>query len=246
MILHKDIVSKWILTYTAAMETRRVRRQERRTTDVRQGQIVDAAMRIIASKGSRKFTAKLLGARVGVTAGAIFRHFKTMDAIVDAVVQRMEVILFEGFPPEAADPIERLGIFFQRRVRAIVANPDVSRMLLSDHLAQAGGRAQAKRLEEFKQRSRDFVFECLREAQESGILGAAGPEEGTILVLGSIFALAHSSTRVPENKEVEQLSRKVWGLIEATLRGRRNAAAHVSGSRRFAERTALYQVKKGS
>lgn len=239
MILLKVIVSKRILTYTAAMANEKARRQERRTTDVRQVQIVDAAMRIIASKGARKFTAKLLGAKVGVTGGAIFRHFKSMDAIVEAIVGRIEEILFEDFPPDAADPIERLGIFFKRRVRAIVANPYVSQMLLSDHLAQAGGRTQAKRLEEFKRRSRDFVFECLREAQESGaLLGGAGPEEGTILVLGSIFALAHSRTRVPDRRQVEQLSRRVWAVIESTLRAKHNATVRVRGLRCFVQPTA--------
>jgi AcrR family transcriptional regulator len=194
--------------------------QKRKSTDVRQAQIVDSAMRIIASRGSRRFTAQLLGAEVGVTAGAIFRHFKTMDDIVEAIIQRIEGILFEDFPPEESDPIKRLGIFFQNRVRTIVENPDISRLLLSDHLAQGGGGDKAKRLDEFKRRSRLFVLKCLRQAQKSGRLnGSAGPEEGTILVLGSIFALAHSRTRAFGQKEVEKLAPRVWSAIEATLRG---------------------------
>ena len=87
---------------------------------------------------------------------------------------------------------------------------------------------EARRLEEFKRRSGDFVLECLREASESGLLrGEAGPEEGTILVLGSIFALAHSLDRVPDTKEVEQLASRVWSVIESTLRGRRKAEVPV-------------------
>lgn len=183
-------------------------------------------MRIIASKGTRKFTAELLAAKVGVTGGAIFRHFKTMDDIVEAVVGRIEEILFEGFPPEAADPIERVGIFFQKRVRVIVSNPHISRMLHSDQLAQLGGRTQARRIERFKQRSHDFILGCLRDAKTSGVLQAGvNPEEGTILVLGSIFALAHSRTRVFDTKELERLSPKVWSVIESTLRGRSNVAS---------------------
>ena len=183
-------------------------------------------MRIIASQGTRRFTAELLAAKVGVTGGAIFRHFKTMDDIIEAVVGRIEEILFEGFPPEASDPIERVGIFFQRRVRVIVTNPHISRMLLSDQLAQLGGRTQAKRIEGFKQRSHDFIFGCLREANKSGLLkGGVSPEEGTILVQGCIFALAHSRTRVLDTKEVERLSPRVWSIIESTLRGRPNVEA---------------------
>ena len=217
-----------------------VRKQERKATGIRQVQIVDAAMRIIASKGPRKFTAELLGAKVGVTAGAIFRHFKSMDAIVEAIVGRMEEILFEGFPPKAADPIERLGCFFQHRVRTIISHPQVSRILLSDHLAQAGSRTQARRLEEFKRRSRDFVLECLRTAGESGLLrGEAGPEEGTVLVMGSIFSLAHSTTRVSDPSEVEQLAGRVWNVIESTLRGRRNTEVTAGGVGRSPRQTSL-------
>jgi len=243
MILRKGLVSKHILTYNDAVHHRKTPKQQRRSTDVRQVQIVDAAMRIIASKGARKFTAELLGREVGVTSGAIFRHFKSMEVIVDAAVDRMEAILFEDFPPKAADPIERLGIFFQRRVQAIVANPHISRMLLSDHLAQAGGRDQTKRIVEFKRRSRAFVFECLQEARRSGmLLGETGPEEGTILVLGSILALAHSGTRVPDKREVGRLSGKVWAVIESTLRGRRGTAVRLHRSRRFAQRRAKNAV----
>ncbi len=205
--------------------------QERKTTDIRKAQIVDAAMRIIASKGPRKFTAELLAAKVGLTAGAIFRHFKSMDAIVEAIVGRMEEILFEGFPPKAADPIERLGVFFQHRVSTIVLHPHLSRILLSDHLAQAGSRTQARRLGEFKSRSRDFVFECLRAAGKSGLLrGETGPEEAEVLVMGSIFALAHSTTRVSDPREVEQLASRVWNVIESALRGRDNTEAIVRGA----------------
>jgi AcrR family transcriptional regulator len=220
MILPKIVVSKWILTYNSGMKKSKTGVQKRRPTDVRQVQIVDAAMRIIASRGSRKFTAQLLGAEVGVTAGAIFRHFKTMDEIVEAIIGRIEGILFEDFPPKEADPIKRLGVFFQNRVRAIVDNPDVSRLLLSDHLAQAGGIDHAKRLNEFKRRSHLFVLECLRQARKSGMLkGNAGAEEGTILVLGSIFALAHSRIRPFDRKGVEELAPRVWSIIEAMLRG---------------------------
>jgi AcrR family transcriptional regulator len=226
----------------------RARRLERRTTDVRQAQIVDAALHLIASKGVRRFTAKLVGDKVGLTGGAIFRHFNTMDEIVEAVVGRVEEILFQDFPPEASDPIERLGIFFQSRVRVIVDNPDLSRLLLSDHLAQAGGGAQAKRLEEFKRRSQSFVLECLREAQRSGmLLRGIEPEEGTILVLGAILALAHSRIRVLDKTEIEQVSPRVWNIIQFALRGGPGKSPVLfPGTRRSAQSSRLHPLKKGN
>jgi AcrR family transcriptional regulator len=192
---------------------------KRNTMSERQAQIVDVAMRIIATKGARRFTAQLLATEIGVTAGAIYRHFESMEAIVDAVVERIGAILFEGFPPEAPDPIDRLGLFFRCRTRTILANPHLSRMLLSDHLSQAAGPAQAERLEEFKRRSRTFVVECLRESAQDRTLSAQlSPEVGAVIVLGSILALSHATALITSGARIERLSDEVWSAIERTLR----------------------------
>lgn len=194
-------------------------RAERRTPSKRQVQIVDTALRIIATKGSRRFTAQLLAAEIGVTGGAIYRHFESMEAVVDAVVDRMGALLFEGFPPRASDPIERLRLFFHRRAQVILANPHVSRLLLSDHLAQAGGAAQAKRLQEFRRRSQAFVVECLREARELGALAdEVSPEAGAMIVIGAILAVAHTNERVADESGIERLCDEVWRGIERMLR----------------------------
>ena len=192
---------------------------QRKRTPHRQAQIVNAAMRIIATKGARRFTAQLLATEIGVTAGTIYRHFESMEAVVDAVVERMGAILFEGFPPKGPDPVERLGLFFQQRTQAILANPHVSRILLSDHLSQAGGPAQVKRLEEFKRRSRTFVIGCLREAAQDGTLAAeTSPEAGAVIVLGSILSLSHATARIASGARIERLSDEVWSVLERALR----------------------------
>jgi AcrR family transcriptional regulator len=222
------------------MVARRGHDAPRKTVSARETQIVDVAMRIIATKGARRFTAQLLATEIGVTAGAIFRHFESMEAIVDAVVERMGAILFEGFPPEAPDPIERLGLFFQHRTRTIRANPHVSRMLLSDHLSQAAGPAQAARLEEFKRRSRAFVVGCLREAEQDGTLSKEiSPEAGAVIMLGSILSLAHATARITSGAGLERLADEVWAAIERTLRAPIMSGAPTEPSKRRQPRRAI-------
>ncbi|MBI5487082.1 MAG: TetR/AcrR family transcriptional regulator [Deltaproteobacteria bacterium] len=182
-------------------------------------------MGVIAAEGSRKFTAKLVGARIGVTAGAIYRHFPSMDAIIDAVIDRVESLLFQGFPPNARDPIERLGLFFRGRVQTIASNPDVSRMLMSDHLAHAAGPRRAARIEGFKRRSRRFVVGSLREAAENGSLArSVRPDDGAIIVLGSILRLAHVTPPVGRPTGVMAQSERVWSVLEGALRRPGSAA----------------------
>jgi AcrR family transcriptional regulator len=205
----------------------------------RQVQIVAAALRIIATKGSRRFTADVLAREVGLTGGALYRHFASMDDVVDAVVDRVGAVLFEGFPPEADDPIERLRLFFYRRARTILANPHISRLLLSEHLAQAGGVVQSKRLGEFKKKSQAFVSESLTEAREHGLLAdGMSPQAGTIVVLGSVLALSHAAPRLVDARESDHLCNEVWLGIERMLRCPESVAKPMARAARSPRRNA--------
>jgi len=187
----------------------------------RQEQIIAAAIRLLATKGARRFTVQLLATEIGVTGGAIYRHFASMEAVVDAVVAKVGRILFEGFPPQAPDPIERLEKFFFHRVDTLLTYPFVSRLLHSDHLAQSAGPAQAARMEGYKRRSREFVLDCLREAEQAGTLAqGTSADAGAVIVLGSILSLAHASTKVVSDAQASQLGEQVWTTIERALRSR--------------------------
>jgi AcrR family transcriptional regulator len=217
----------------SGMTVRKGHHMDRKPTAARRTQIVDTAMRILATKGARRFTAQLLASEIGVTAGAIYRHFKSMDAIVDAAVERMGGLLFEGFPPKAEDPIERLGAFFRHRTETLLAHPHVARLLHSDHLAQAAGPAQAGRLEEFKRRSQTFVLGCLREAHQDGTLARqTSPEAGAIIVLGSILRLSHAGGRIAGEVKIERLSEEVWSALERALRTAKPSGTLVKPSKR--------------
>jgi AcrR family transcriptional regulator len=197
------------------------REQGRKTTDVRRREIVDAAIRIIALDGPRSFTAKNIAAEVGITSGAIFRHFENMEAIVDLAVERMDTVLSGDFPVGATDPLEKLKTFFLNRTNTIASHPHISRLLLSDHLAQAAGSEAGERLESFKKRSRAFIVRCLREAERAGgLANGVTAETGAVLVLGAILALSHAGTRVVRKRRIEPLSEEVWPAIERVLGAR--------------------------
>mgnify|MGYP002387244853 FL=1 len=179
-------------------------------------------MRVIAAQGARRFTARALAREVGISDGAVFRHFPSMEAVVTAVVERMEAVLFADVPPVQPDPVERLGAFFRARVAALAAHPHLARLLFSDQLAQLGGPEQARRIEEFKGRTRRFIAACLAEAKEKGLLAEGlGPREGTVIVQGAVFVLGHGGG-------VERNTTAVWGALESLLRG----VGHRAGDRK--------------
>lgn len=194
----------------------------RKRTQDRRAEIVDAAMRVIARKGAKKFTAHLVAGEVGVTPGAIFRHFNSMEEIVDAVVDRMESILFEGFPPGGDDPLGRLEEFFRGRINAVARNAELSKLLLSDLVADLGGDGPAVRVQEFKRRSRRFVQKCLKEAFDAGAVSSSvSLEAAAVIILGSIMMVGHSTASRGGRTAVEKLSGEVWESILVMLKAKK-------------------------
>jgi len=201
------------------------RTPSRKPTEIRRAEIADAAMRVIAAQGARQFTARALAREVGITDGALFRHFASMEEIVAAVVERIEAVLFAGTLPAQADPIARLGAFVRERVGVLVEHPHVARLLFSDQLAQLGGVEAARRIEGFKARTRRFIGGCLEEARRAGLLAdALGPREAAVIVQGSVFALGHGGA-------TEQTTKAVWRALETLLRGARPGTSDRRGKR---------------
>jgi AcrR family transcriptional regulator len=189
----------------------------RRPAHDRRREIADAALRVVAERGLGGFTALAIAREVELTDGALFRHFSSKEAIVDAALDRVEELLFAGFPPRDADPIARLGAFFHGRVAAIRANPGISRLLVSEELSKAASPAGMRHAAELRQRSIEFVRGCIAEARRRELLAPGlGAEEAAIVVLGAILALGHST--LPAEPPVE-VAPRVWDALEALLRG---------------------------
>jgi len=61
-------------------------KREKLKTEVRQEQIVRAAMNLIASRGLKGLSMAALANRIGLVPSAIYRHFKSKDDIVDMIL----------------------------------------------------------------------------------------------------------------------------------------------------------------
>lgn len=163
----------------------------RQPNDDRRRQIVDAALRVIAEQGLGRFTTAAIAAEVGLTDGALFRHFDTKEAIVLAAMDRVEEVIFAGFPPEDPDPIARVGALVRHRVAVVREHPVIARILLTDSLRHAAGPAGAEKVAGWKSRTMAFLRACLEEAAASGALRPdVPPAHGALIVQGTILAVA--------------------------------------------------------
>ena len=170
----------------------------RRASVDRQVELTDAALHIIATQGIAALSTSRLAAQVGLSTGAIFKHFASLEALLEAVVARVESVLDATYPPAALPPIERLERFIEARSTAVGNQLGILRLVLSEQFLLALPANGSARLEACVQKTRAFVLRCLREAQEAGEVRSDLPAEVLApVVMGTAQMLALSSAGAP-------------------------------------------------
>lgn len=194
---------------------------ERKPTAVRRTEIADAAIKLISDQGLREFTAARLAREVGIKDGTIFRHFKDMNEIVLAALDRLQELI-ETAPTSTGDPIERLREFVMNRLHAVVVQPGIQSLLFSDQITHALGSEGPRRVAALRNRGRTFVRSCLREAAEQGRIREDLDIEAAVLIVSGMvmgFLFAAKDGALPA--AVDEMERRCWQTLRSMLERKR-------------------------
>ncbi len=162
----------------------------RKPSSVRRREIAEAALRVIGEHGATSVTAASLAREVGLTSGALFRHFTTVDDILSAAVDAAIEAVDGTFPPVDRPPIERLRTLVLARIELIGGTPGLSWLLLSDQVYLCVPEAAVTRLRALVQRSREYLLTALRVAVAQGALrGDVDPEILLPIITGTVHSL---------------------------------------------------------
>lgn len=167
---------------------------QRRSTAERQEEIADAALRIIEVRGVVALTTSALAEAVGLTTGALFRHFESREAILEAVAARVESLLRATMPDEGLPPGLRLERFLDARTTVAGKHAGVLRLMLSEQFALALPTNAKRRLRGAVAQTRALVTQTIVDGQAAGIFRADQPPEAlAVIVLGTLQMLAFSA-----------------------------------------------------
>jgi len=108
--------------------------RQRKTTGIRQRQITEAALRIIGEKGIHGATTAAIAEEVGISEGAIYRHFNSKEDIVRSVIGKIgeDLLRILGEVINIADPLEKLGEIFRRHLAYAANNRGIPRTVFSE------------------------------------------------------------------------------------------------------------------
>jgi AcrR family transcriptional regulator len=175
-------------------------------TAVRQAGLVEAALSLAAQRSPADITTTDLAQAVGITQGAVFRHFASKEAIWLAVLDWVTEALMARLQAAAdtaasADldlvtprpPLGALRAVFLAHVDFVVANPGVPRVIFQE-LQSPGDTALKARVRNLMQRYRQLLMQLLQHAMATrAIAPDTNLQAAGVLFIGSVQGLVMQS-----------------------------------------------------
>lgn len=206
---------------TAETPSRTVPRQ-RLMSDERQREIVAAVLALARERGPDAITTQAIADRIGVTQGAIFRHFADKEAIWLAVfswVRASLVAVFAAAVARAESPLERIEQAFLAHIKFVAANPGVPRVMF--HELQYPGDSPARvevraMIAEYRQQL-TLLFKQAKTAGElpAGLDVALAP----VLFIGAVQSLVIQGALSGNEADMVKHARRLFPLLLDGYRG---------------------------
>ena len=200
--------------------------RHRLTTDQRQREIVAAVLALARERGPDAITTQAIADRMGVTQGAVFRHFPDKEAIWLAVFAWVRESLGAALAQaieQADSPLAKIERAFLAHVAFIAANPGVPRVMF--HEMQYPGdspvRAEVRAMIASYRQRLTLLF---RQAKAAGEL----PRDldatlAPVSFIGAVQGLVIEASLAGDEAGMLKRARKLLPLLLDGYRGRRKS-----------------------
>lgn len=192
------------------------------SADERRAATVDAVIELAAEQNPSEITTTAIAEHMGVTQGALFKHFPTKDAILQAVMEFVANRLLSRVDKAAraaATPVAAIEAIFMTHIEFIVENPGVPRMLFGE-LQHARLTATKRMAQTLIRRYGERLQNIIEEGKAAGELSASlDTGAAAILFIGTIQGLVMQSMLAGNVELIREDAPRVFAIF---LRGIRS------------------------
>lgn len=145
---------------------------QRLDTETRQTQIKKAVLEIIFSEGIGKLSTRNLASKIGVTEGAIFRHYSSKKAIMLSILEdvKSELLTAQEQITFSADlnAEEKLFKFLCRHIKYLVENKGITILLFSE-AAHLNDSQLKSGLRDILLTQKEYISRIVKQGMNEGI-----------------------------------------------------------------------------
>ncbi len=210
------------------------RRASKTKTEVRQEQIAQAALTLIARRGLNCLNIGAVAEAVGVVPSAVYRHFPGKDGVLEAVLEVISDHLLANVQAacqSTRDPCERLHLLLRRHVELVRHQAGVPRVLFSEQIF-AGHPARRRRVYQILQGYLHEIASILRDGQREGqIRGDLNADTSALMFLGLIQPAVILWLMSNATFDVASHAEHAWRLFRNLLQTKPPAQRHRGGKK---------------
>lgn len=189
-------------------------------TAVRQKQIVAAARKLIAKYGSEHLTVRRIAKEIGVSEGAVYRHFSSkvdvlsflIDDISDTLLAEIEVNY-----SSSSNTLEALEKIISAHISAVEQRKGVTFQVIAE-VVSLGNKKLNVKTSEVITKYVERIKEILAEGIESGPLrNDINVDTAAILFFGMIQSVVNMWTLNHNSFALEEKSASIWRIFREAI-----------------------------
>jgi TetR/AcrR family transcriptional regulator len=190
-------------------------------TEVRQASLIAAALALAAERSPADVTTAQLAQAIGVTQGAVFRHFESKEAIwlavLDDTSERLLARLRAAATPHAKDGLKALEAVFEAHVAFVIEHPGMPRLVFQE-LQRPQETPLKARVRQLMLAYRLLLVSLLQRAQEQSQLAQdTDLQAATVAFMGSIQGLVMQALVSGDVAAMRAQAPSVFQILRAGL-----------------------------
>lgn len=182
---------------------------------------VEAVVELAAEQNPSEITTAAIAKRMGLTQGALFRHFPNKDAILQAVMEWVADRLLSRVDKAlrvAPSPLAALEGMFMAHVDFVIEHPGVPRMLFGE-LQRAEETGPKRMVQALIHRYGERLRHLLEEGKALGELDThLDTEASAILFIGTVQGLVMQSLLAGDIGRMREDAARVFAIYQRGIR----------------------------
>ncbi len=191
-------------------------RAKKTASHIRQEQIVEAALDIIATEGLHALSIAGIAKRVGIVSSALYRHYNGKEEVLDAVLVFIRKRLMSNVDhvvKETRDPLQRLKRILMRHARMLDENRAIPHVVFSDWIYTGHPERKAK-VADIITGYLGIIREIIKEGKNDGTIRPdTDTEAASVMFLGMILPAAVLSNVSEGRFDMVKHAENAWPIF---------------------------------
>ncbi len=184
---------------------------------------VETVIELAGEQNPSEITTAAIAKRMGLTQGALFRHFPNKDAILQAVMEWVAERLLsrlEKAIDAKSSPLDALESMFMAHVAFIGEHPGIPRMLFAE-LQRSGETAPKRMAQTLLRRYEERLNRLFEQGKACGEIDEKlDNEAAATLFIGTVQGLVMQSLIAGDASHMHRNAPKVYAIYQQGIRSR--------------------------